>query len=178
MFTQASKDQTKIRSCCLLIVKYMMFIALLLCLWIGEMSAQRVQTIDGDGISALSKLSNDTTYVLNFWATWCSPCVKEIDIFEKLHMDKTQSRLKVILVSLDFVNQLDKRVIPFLEEKDITAEVRIMTDTDYNAWIDRVDPDWTGAIPATLIYNKDRRVFLEKELVYSELINHVHQIQH
>ena len=155
----------------------MMIIAFFLRLSISEISAQRVQAIDGDGISLLSKLSNDTTYVLNFWATWCSPCVKEIAIFEKLHKDMAQSKLKVILVSLDFVNQLERRVIPFLEEKGITAEVRIMTDTDYNAWIDRVDPKWTGAIPATLIYNKDRRTFLEKELTYNELINQVHQIQ-
>ena len=155
-----------------------MIIAFFLCISITELSAQGVQPIDADGISELSKLSNDTTYVLNFWATWCSPCVKEIPIFEKLHKDKAQSKLKVVLVSLDFVNQLERRVIPFLEEKEISAEVRIMTDTDYNAWIDRVDPKWTGAIPATLIYNKDRRVFLEKELTYNELINQVHQIQH
>jgi len=155
-----------------------MIIAFFLCISITELSAQGVQPIDADGISELSLLSNDTTYVLNFWATWCSPCVKEIPIFEKLHKDKAQSKLKVVLVSLDFVNQLERRVIPFLEEKEISAEVRIMTDTDYNAWIDRVDPKWTGAIPATLIYNKDRRVFLEKELTYNELINQVHQIQH
>ena len=154
-----------------------MIIAFFLCISITELSAQGVQPIDADGISELSLLSNDTTYVLNFWATWCSPCVKEIPIFEKLHKDKAQSKLKVVLVSLDFVNQLERRVIPFLEEKEISAEVRIMTDTDYNAWIDRVDPKWTGAIPATLIYNKDRRVFLEKELTYNELINQVHQIQ-
>lgn len=177
MFNQPRKAQTKIQSCCLLIVKYIMIIAFFLGLSSKELSAQRVQAIDGDGISVLSKHSNDTTYVLNFWATWCSPCVKEIAIFEKLHKEMNQSELKVILISLDFVNQLESRVIPFLEEKGITAEVRIMTDTDYNAWIDRVDPKWTGAIPATLIYNKDRRVFLEKELTYNELISQIHQIQ-
>ena len=155
----------------------MMIIAFFLSLSITELSAQRVQAIDADGISSLSKLSDDTTYVLNFWATWCSPCVKEIAIFEKLHKDMNLTKLRVILVSLDFVNQLESRVIPFLEEKGITAEVRIMTDTDYNAWIDRVDPKWSGAIPATLIYNKNRRVFLEKELTYNELINQLHQIQ-
>ncbi len=138
---------------------------------------QTVQHIDADGIAALSSLSNDTTYVLNFWATWCSPCVKEIAHFEQLHNEKDRSGLKVILVSLDFPNQLESRVIPFLQNKGISAEVRIMTDTDYNAWIDRVDPSWSGAIPATLIYHKDQRVFLEKELSYNELINHVHQIQ-
>jgi hypothetical protein len=53
-----------------------------------------------------------------------------------------------------------------------------MTDMDYNAWIDRVDPSWSGAIPATLIYRGEQRVFLEKELTYNELAEHIHQIQH
>lgn len=141
------------------------------------MKGQTVHEIDADGIAALSSLSNDTTYVLNFWATWCSPCVKEIGYFEQLHNESYPSGLKVILVSLDFPNQLESRVIPFLQNKGISAEVRIMTDTDYNAWIDRVDPSWSGAIPATLIYHNDQRVFLEKELSYNELVKHVQQIQ-
>jgi len=139
--------------------------------------AQRVHKLDADGVASLSRLSNDTTYVINFWATWCSPCVKEIPIFEKLHKESMDSKLKVILVSLDFPRQLDSRVLPFLLDKDVSAEVRIMTDMDYNAWIDRVDPAWTGAIPATLIYKKDKRVFLEKELTYDELHTHIMQIQ-
>jgi thiol-disulfide isomerase/thioredoxin len=141
------------------------------------LKGQTVQSIDAEGLAALSNLSNDTTYVLNFWATWCSPCVKEIAYFEQLHNETYRSGLKVILVSLDFPNQLESRVIPFLQNKGISAEVRIMTDTDYNAWIDRVDPSWSGAIPATLIYHKDQRVFLEKELSYNELVTHVQQIQ-
>jgi thiol-disulfide isomerase/thioredoxin len=143
-----------------------------------EMAGQIVGELDSEGLISLTTQSNDTTYVINFWATWCSPCVKEIANFEKLHQDHSNEKLKVILVSLDFTNQVEKRVIPFLEEKGISAEVKIMTDTDYNAWIDRVDPSWTGAIPATLIYQKDRRVFLEKELTYSELVKQIHQIRH
>jgi thiol-disulfide isomerase/thioredoxin len=157
-------------------MKFFLIIAFLIIHLFTELSGQAIQRIDADEIAALSSLSDDTTYVLNFWATWCSPCVKEIPIFEKLHKDKIYPNIKVILVSLDFVNQLEIRVIPFLEEKEISAEVKIMTDTDYNAWIDRVDPSWTGAIPATLIYNQDRRVFLEKELSYNELVKHIDQI--
>ncbi|MEA3479534.1 MAG: hypothetical protein U9R60_15225 [Bacteroidota bacterium] len=74
------------------------------------------------------------------------------------------------------IKEIDRRVIPFLDEKEISAEVLLMTDLDYNSWIDRVDPTWSGAIPATLIYNRERRVFLEKELTRDELFNHVSQI--
>lgn len=120
---------------------------------------------------------NDTTYVVNFWATWCSPCVKEIGYFEELHRQSKFENVKVILVSLDFPNQIDRRVIPFLKEKEISADVLLMTDLDYNSWIDQIDPGWSGAIPATLIYNKSKRVFLEQELTRDELFNHVIQIK-
>jgi thiol-disulfide isomerase/thioredoxin len=141
-----------------------------------EVAGQTVEAINAEELVSLTAQEGDTTYVINFWATWCSPCVKEIGYFEKLHQEYKNQTLKVILVSLDFPNQLDRRVIPFLEEKGISADVKIMTDTDYNAWIDRVDPSWSGAIPATLIYQGDRRLFLEKEVTYKELINKVHQI--
>ena len=143
----------------------------------SESNAQTVTDIDSDGLEAITSNLNDTTYVVNFWATWCSPCVKEIGYFEELHRQFNSSNVKVILVNLDFPNQVDRRVRPFLKNKDITAEVLLMTDLDYNAWIDRVDPSWSGAIPATLIYNKEKRVFLEKELTHEELFNYVSQIK-
>ncbi len=145
---------------------------------LGQSSAQSVREIDSDALEALTSSMNDTTYVVNFWATWCSPCVKEIGYFEELHRQIKSENVKVILVSLDFPRQVESRVIPFLREKEITAEVLLMTDLDYNSWIDRVDPNWSGAIPATIIYNREKRVFLEQELTRDELFNHVKQITH
>ena len=141
-----------------------------------EGNGQAITEIDGDGIAALSRISNDTTYVINFWATWCSPCVKEIDFFEEVHSSFEDSKVKVILVSLDFPNQVELRLIPFLEAREITAQVMLMTDLNYNSWIERVDKSWSGAIPATLIFNREQRVFLEQELTRDELFNNVNQI--
>ena len=137
---------------------------------------QDIAEIDGDGIAVLSRNSNDTTYVINFWATWCSPCVKEIDFFEEVHTSFDDSKVKVILVSLDFPNQVKQRLIPFLEAREITAQVMLMTDLDYNSWIERVDKSWSGAIPATLIFNREHRVFLEQELTRDELFENVNEI--
>lgn len=139
--------------------------------------AQTVQEVNADALEELTQNLNDTTYVVNFWATWCSPCVKEIGYFEELHRNNSSSMVKVLLVNLDFPNQLDRRVLPFLKDKDISASVYQMTDLDYNSWIDRIDPSWSGAIPATLIYNRNQRVFLEQELTRDELFNYVSQIK-
>ena len=149
---------------------------LLLALCFSQIRGQSLKEIGSDELEELSTLNNDTTYVVNFWATWCSPCVKEIGYFEELHRKPPAQDLKVILVSLDFPNSIERRVLPFLKEKDITAEVYLVSDLDYNAWIERIDPDWSGAIPATLIYNQNRRMFLEKELSRDELFNYVTQI--
>ena len=153
-------------------------IAFLLCciLSFGQSKGQSLKEIGSDALEALSSNINDTTYVVNFWATWCSPCVKEIGYFEELHREYASTNVKVFLVSLDFPNQIEKRVIPFLKEKDITAEVLLVTDLDYNSWIDRVDPTWSGSLPATLIYNREQRMFLEKEVSRDELFSYVTQI--
>ncbi|MEN8225928.1 MAG: TlpA disulfide reductase family protein [Bacteroidota bacterium] len=155
-------------------------IAIILCYFLinAQGNAQSVKLIDREELEALTYFMNDTTYVVNFWATWCSPCVKEIGYFEELHRKSKSANVKVILLSLDFPNKLTSRVIPFLKEKEITAEVLLMTDLDYDSWIDQIDPGWSGAIPATLIYNKHTRVFLEQELTRDELFNHVTQITH
>jgi thiol-disulfide isomerase/thioredoxin len=158
-------------------MRYSIIVIFFYILNFAQSSAQSVKEIDSDALKALTYTMNDTTYVVNFWATWCSPCVKEIGYFEELHRQRESEKVKVILVSLDFPNQIDRRVIPFLKEKEITADVLLMTDLDYNSWIDRIDPSWSGAIPATLIYNKGTRIFLEQELTRDELFNHVTQIK-
>ena len=157
-------------------MRYKILALLCSALLFSQVRGQSIKQIGSDELEALSSLDNDTTYVVNFWATWCSPCVKEIGYFEELHRNPPAEDLKVILVSLDFPNTIERRVIPFLEEKEITAAVYLMTDLDYNSWIERIDPDWSGAIPATLMYNGRNRLFLEKELSRDELFKHVKQM--
>lgn len=104
---------------------------------------------------------DDNVYVINFWATWCAPCIKELPYFEKLHTDNP--KVKVILVSLDSRKDLEKKLIPFVDRKKITAQVVLLSDKDYNAWLDKIDASWSGAIPATLILNGKRKLFAERE---------------
>jgi len=106
---------------------------------------------------------NDTTYVINFWATWCKPCVRELPLFEQLYDHYAGQPVKILLVSLDMRRDLDTRLPRFLREQGIRCEVLALTDTDGNAWIPRIDPDWSGAIPATLVRRGSRTAFSEEE---------------
>ncbi|MFT5167540.1 MAG: thiol-disulfide isomerase/thioredoxin, partial [Saprospiraceae bacterium] len=63
-----------------------------------------------EALVPLFEKQNDTTYVINFWATWCKPCVAELPYFEELHNRYKGKKVKVLLISLDFPNQIEKKL--------------------------------------------------------------------
>lgn len=113
----------------------------------------------------------DTTFVVNFWATWCAPCVEELPYFERLQRESQSSPLKVILISVDSKSKLEKLVSPFIRAHKIESEVFIFDESDQQKFIDHVDKSWSGSVPATLIVNTaaSKRSFYEREFSYEEL---------
>lgn len=134
--------------------------------------AQEIKVYKGfENFKPLLHKNTDTTYVINFWATWCKPCVKELPNFQKAHEAFRDKKVKLILVSLDFARSAKKRVKDFINDREMTARVVILDDPDSNAWINKVSPSWSGSIPATLIYRDDKRDFYEKEFTKKELFS-------
>ena len=138
--------------------------------------AQKVEVFDNYSTLENQILSDkNTIYVVNFWATWCGPCVKELPHFEQLNSEK--KNIKVVLISLDFKNQFESKLLPFLKKKSIKSEVVLLTDKDYNTWLPQVDKDWSGSIPATLIIKNGKKIFVEKIFSsYEELNEYVNTI--
>ena len=128
-----------------------------------------VASYDFNSLEPLLNQQNDTTYVVNFWATWCQPCVAELPNFEKLNEVYKSKKVKVILVSLDMSKSVESSLIPFLKRKKIQSLVVHLNDPDANSWIDKVDPKWSGALPATVIYNKNTRQFYEQSFTFTAL---------
>ena len=128
-------------------MKYLLYFIFLL-LFSNVIVAQKVAVFDNYSTLEKEILSDkNTIYVVNFWATWCAPCVKELPHFEQLNSEN--KNIKVVLVSLDFKNQFESKLLPFLKKKSIKSEVVFLSDTNYNAWLPLVDKDWSGSIPAT-----------------------------
>ena len=135
--------------------------------------AQEVKVISFKEFEEMTRKNNDTTYLFNFWATWCTECVKELPNIEQINNTYLDKKVKVIFISLDFKKDLEKRLIPFVANHHLISEVYLLNDVDYNSWIDKVDKDWDGSIPATLIVNnsKNIRLFYRKEFTFAELEN-------
>lgn len=134
-----------------------------------------ISTVAYEGLEPWLQNKDDKTYVVNFWATWCLPCIKELPYFEYLNQEYKSRNVEVILVSLDFPNQKEARLIPFINKKKLQSKIIHLDDPNEQVWIGKVHEKWTGAIPATLIYNKDNRKFFEQSFTYEELENELKQ---
>ncbi len=150
-----------------------MYYKWLLCLLLAapSLAAQDISLIKADQIGRWKAAAGDTVFVINFWATWCKPCVEELPVFEKINAEFAGRPVQVVLVSTDFKRNLDNRVRPFVQKKKLRSRVVFMDESNPNVWINSVNPDWSGAIPATLIVSKNRGVerFFERQMTYKEL---------
>jgi len=115
-------------------------------------------------IEKILALQDDTLRVVNFWATWCKPCVEELPILEQLAKENKGSAFATYYISLDFPNQIESKLVPFLKENPLHGKVIVLDDPDANTWIDKVNPNWSGAIPATIISRGDKNQFHEGQL--------------
>ena len=128
-----------------------------------------LEILDYDGLEPYLINNNDKTYVVNFWATWCAPCIKELPHFEMLNANYKSKDVEVLLVSLDFPQQYEKKLKPYIKEHDLKSKILVLDDVDQNRWIPKINENWDGAIPVTIIYNKDKREFYDRTFTYKEL---------
>ncbi|MCK5400305.1 MAG: redoxin domain-containing protein [Flavobacteriaceae bacterium] len=135
----------------------------------AEKQNVELEVYDFNGLEKFLNQVDDKVHVVNFWATWCAPCIKELPHFEELFKSYKSKGVEVILVSLDFPFQYDKKLKPFIKENKLQSKVVALDDPDMNTWMPKVNEEWTGAIPITIIYNKDKRQFYERSFTYNQL---------
>jgi len=135
-----------------------------------------VEVVKWEGLEKALANKNGKIKVVNFWITGCKTCVEELPHFEQLHRS-FGNQVEVILVNLDKESIEETKVNPTLERNRITAKVFLLNEPDQNSWIGKVEPSWSGAIPATVIIdqNNNRRLY-EKGLTYAELVKIIHDI--
>ena len=127
-------------------------------------------------LNMMKECDGEEIKVFNFWATWCKPCIEELPYLETLNEEYTN--VQVSLICFDDVADLDVKVRAFVKEKELKSAVFLLDETDYNSFIDLVDPRWTGAIPATVIVKcaDKSKYFFERPFKENELNDIVDQL--
>jgi thiol-disulfide isomerase/thioredoxin len=149
------------------------FLFILLSPFYGSFAQNNIEIIKLTDLQQLIKKQNKIT-VINFWASWCKPCVSEIPFFERLVSDFPSNKVSVVFISLDFKKDLET-VEKFITTYQIKSKVYLIDEPDHDSWIDKVSTQWSGTIPATLISNGIRQEFYEQSFDYQSLSE---KIQH
>lgn len=103
----------------------------------------------------------DTTagpLIINFCASWCGPCIREIPWFHSI-ISKKNSPVKLVLVSLDFATEYPKKLMAFVKKQRYKGEIVFLNETNADYFIPAIDKNWTGEIPASIFINNSKKYY-------------------
>lgn len=115
-----------------------------------------VEEIDRAKLEKLIKNRKGKVLLLNIWASWCPPCKKEFPDLVKLAEKYKNSKVEIVGLSVDDKSDLNSEVIPFLQKNNVNFKIYIQNFKSVEELISFF-PKWEGAIPLTLIFDKNGR---------------------
>ena len=146
-------------------------IILLLC-WFGGLAAE-AQSVQKIRITELADYiaQCDHPLIINFWATFCVPCVKEIPYFQSTVGRYKDKGVELILVSLDLPDYYPAKIAAFARKSDLTARILWLNETDADYFCPKVDSGWSGGIPCSLFINNAThyRRFFDRQLTDAQV---------
>lgn len=155
----------------------LIYILIFLALSHSALQAQPATTVKLKDVQQLVTGQHEKVQVINFWATWCAPCVKEMPLFEKLN--SSNQNVEVTLVSMDYdLDPNPEKVYRFVTRKNLKSKVLFLAEQNANDWIDKIDKSWSGALPATLIINSKtgKRKLIQQELLEGDLEKYIEEV--
>jgi thiol-disulfide isomerase/thioredoxin len=143
----------------------------------GSSYAQQIPKWKITKVTELFK-NTDSIIIINFWATFCGPCIEEIPDLIKMAKKYEKQKVKLYLVSLDFADAYPTKIKKFVAQKKYKTNVAWLDETDADYFCPLVDYNWSGSIPATLIINSTTGVkqFFEKKLSATEMDNAIKHV--
>lgn len=149
--------------------KWILLALVLPCLHIA-FAQNEIQVVKIEQLKKVYTHANDTTYIINFFATWCGPCMQEMPILNQFYEDNKNTSKKLIFVSLDNAGYL-KKLPTKLKKIGIKAPVYLLNESSDFSWLPYIDKRWQGSIPATMVVNGNKNVkaFFETPLEKGQL---------
>jgi thiol-disulfide isomerase/thioredoxin len=136
-------------------------------LFTGVISAE-AQTVPSWKVTKLQEYiaASDSVLVINFWATFCKPCIEEIPYFESTVNKYKAQKVKMLLVSLDLKDEYPNSIRSFVAKNRYASKIVWLNETNADYFCPKVDKKWSGGIPSTLIVNTKTgyRKFFEDQL--------------
>jgi len=148
--------------------RFLVCIALLISATLSQ--AQSIPKVKMAEVVKYFSKDNDTVYVVNFWATFCKPCVGEIPHFIRLVKQYEKQKVKLLLVSLDLPGYYPAKIAAFVKKFKFDTNIAWLSETNADIFCPMIDQKWSGAIPATIIINNKTgfRKFFEDEINASD----------
>lgn len=158
------------------VIHHLLIVILVLCT--APAYSQAISAVSAVQLNERLNAGTDTIYVVNYWATWCIPCVKELPALEKIQEQYKDKPVKVLLVSFDFKEQYPEQLEKWVQQKQLKSEVVWMNESVPDEFIPRLNNDWSGSLPATTILYKRKayRYFTEASVTYKELDGIIHPL--
>lgn len=100
--------------------------------------------------------SSDSVLVVNFWATFCKPCIEEIPYIESISGKYKDRKVKVLLVSLDLPDFFPGKIESFVQKNKYNSQVVWLNESNADYFCPMIDKAWDGSIPCTYIVNAKR----------------------
>jgi thiol-disulfide isomerase/thioredoxin len=139
----------------------------------------RVDLLDASGFKALKKKYQGKVLLINTWATWCLPCKEEFPDLVRLARNYENSDVAVIGVSVDYPDEVNSKIIPFLSSQQVNFPNFVQDFKEPEDLINLFNEKWRGAVPATFIYDKKgiQRAFLLGKHTFEEFKSEIEAIR-
>lgn len=139
---------------------------ILLCLLPAVLMAQEIPSWKITRLEEYIRSAKEPVLVINFWATFCKPCVAEIPNFISVTEQKGSDSVRLLLVSLDLPSSYPGKISSFAGKQGWKVSLAWLNETNADYFCPRIDPSWSGSIPATLFVNTRTgyRHFVEEEI--------------
>ncbi len=145
-------------------IKHILFVLLVpALLFTGCAEKKRqIEVVDVKSLDQIIKSKTGKILFLNVWATWCVPCVEEFPALVKLNDHYPDNEVELIGLSVDSELDIDSLVIPFIEKNGVKFYIYVAEESAAEAIIQYLNEDWSGAIPVSVIYDRNgkRKKFL------------------
>lgn len=149
--------------------KKLKYLILFFTLTTSGLMAQEIKTVKYEQMVETIAQKGEKLTIVNFWATWCGPCIEEIPHFiDVFNQNRTSANLDIVFVSLDRVASIDE-VKEFAKEHNMPGELLLLDDVKrFNEWIPKVHPDWEGNLPATGFYRNGKLLEFQPNMLTEE----------